>query len=129
MKVPITADHQKAAALRKMAELQLLRISQTSPQFSSIIVKDYYDMIHQLCEAISLEQGFKCKGEGAHAELIDFVSRQYLTEGERIFLQQLRDYRNRISYEGFVISQTYLLTNLEKIKLIIELLQRSTYRN
>ena len=35
-------------------------------------------------------------------------------------LQQMRDYRNRISYEGFMIHRNYISLNKEKIQNIIK---------
>lgn len=61
--------------------------------------------------------GVKVKGEGAHQELIDYVAKYYLfDEQTRKFLQQMRDYRNRISYEGFMIPKNYIILNEIKIK-------------
>jgi hypothetical protein len=38
----------------------------------------------------------------------------------RSFLQQMRDYRNRISYEGFIINKNYVNLNKEFIIRIIK---------
>ena len=76
-------------------------------------------------EAITLSEGIKFRGDGAHQELIDYISKKYsLGESIRQFLQQLRDYRNRISYEGFMINKNYILSNQDKIKQIIKLLEK-----
>ena len=62
----------------------------------------------------------KAKGEGTHQELIDYVSKaKGLDEQTRLFLQQMRDYRNRIAYEGFAISKNYIVTNKERIESLI----------
>ena len=72
-------------------------------------------------EALSLVNGIKTNGEGAHQELIDYISKQYkFDEQTRQFLQQMRNYRNRISYEGFMIHKNYITLNQEKIKEIIK---------
>ena len=42
-----------------------------------------------------------------------------LSESDRQFLQQIRDYRNRISYEGFMINKNYIIFNRDKILYII----------
>ncbi len=73
-------------------------------------------------EAITLREGIKAKGDGAHQELIDYVASKYsLGEQNRRFLQEMRDNRNRISYEGFIISKSHIINN--KIK-IIEIINR-----
>jgi len=118
----ITPDLQKAKALIKMAEITLERLEKTNIfGYPSNTLVDYYDIIHKLLEAIALKEGAKAKGEGAHQELIDYVAKQLrLDEQTRQFLQQLRDYRNRVSYEGFMIQKDFIAVNQQKIKAIID---------
>jgi len=74
-------------------------------------------------ESLTFKEGIKIKGEGAHKELIDYVSNKYnLSEQQRIFLQQIRDYRNRISYEGFMVNKDFIELNEKKIIDIIKIL-------
>lgn len=117
----ITPDKQKAQALKKMAEITLERLSHTQIEdYPSNSLNDYYDIIHKLMEAISLLKGYKAKGEGAHQELIDVICKELkLEESTRDFLQQMRDYRNRIAYEGFMVHKNYIKLNNEKIAKII----------
>lgn len=118
----IHPDKQKADSLIKMAEITLKRLNEIdSTKYPSNTLKDYYDIIHQLIEALTLSEGVKFRGESAHKELIDYVSKKYSFEEQtRIFLQEMRDYRNRISYEGFNINENYILTNQHKIGKIID---------
>lgn len=117
----ITPDKQKAKALLKMAEITLERLEKTElERYPSNSLVDYYEIIHKLLEAIAFQEGIKIKGEGAHQELIDFIAKEYqLGEQARQFLQQLRDYRNKISYEGFMIHKQYISMNQKRIKAII----------
>src|SRR3989344_3357181 len=110
MIIKITPDIEKSNALIKMAEITLERLGKTDVQeYPSNTLLDYYDAIHELMEAIALKQGVKAKGEGAHYELIEYSAKQGLVdEHTRQFLQQMRDYRNQISYEGFMISRNYI---------------------
>lgn len=83
---------------------------------------DFYDIIHNLMEAITIKDGVKAKGDGAHQELIDYVASKYsLGEQNRRFLQEMRDNRNRIAYEGFMISGNYIINNK---KIIIEIINK-----
>lgn len=67
-----------------------------------------------------MREGIKIKGEGAHQELIEYSAEEKkIDEQARQFLQQMRDYRNRISYEGFMVPQNYVSLNKEKIQKII----------
>ena len=122
----VAPDIQKSMALRKSAKITLDRLNTTDKEaYPSNTLLDYYDAIHNLLEAISLRDGIKTRGEGAHQELIDYVSKKHaLSEQTRQFLQQMREYRNRISYEGFTIHRNYIALNEEKIQEIIGALLR-----
>lgn len=117
----ITPDRQKAESLRKMSEITIARLEKTHmEEYPSNTVLDYYDAIHNLMEAITAMGGIKVKGEGAHQELIDHLAKQgVIDEQTRQFLQTMRDYRNRISYEGFMIHRNYVQLNKENIQKII----------
>lgn len=117
----IRPDVQMAEALRKMAEITLQRLNRTDMQgYPSNTLLDYYDVIHKLLEAQTLSKGIKFRGEGAHQELIDYIAKQKsIDEQTRVFLQEMRDFRNRISYEGFMVPKNYILLNREKIDKIV----------
>lgn len=111
-----------------MAEITLQRLKEIKEdKYPSNSLIDYYDIIHKLIEAHSLEEGIKFKGEGSHTDLINYAAKKFnLTEKQRIFLQDLRNKRNRISYEGLIITKDYLLRNRDKLlKLIKELKNNS----
>ncbi|MEK6876425.1 MAG: hypothetical protein AABX63_03370 [Nanoarchaeota archaeon] len=121
MIIEVKPDKQKSNALKKMAEITLERLQETDAEkYPSNTLIDYYDTIHKLMEALTLKEGIKIKGEGAHQELIDYTAKNYgFDEQTRQFLQQMRDYRNRISYEGFIVHKNYIALNRGKIKGII----------
>ena len=118
----IRENKEKSKSLMNMAEITLERLNKTNmEEYPTNTLLDYYGIIHQLLEAIAFKWGVKARGEGAHQELIDYVSKKYkLTEQTRRFLQQLRDLRNRISYEGFMVKKDFIKSNKEKIEEIIE---------
>lgn len=124
MRLEIQPDKQKAKSLKRMAEITLERVSETDVnKYPSNVLVDYYDVIHKLLEAITMVEGTKIKGEGAHEELIEYIAKSYgLDEQSRQLMQQMRDYRNRNSYEGFMINKNYVLLNEKKIKELIEYL-------
>ena len=127
MKIEIKPDEQKAEALKKMAEITLKRLEETDKEkYPSNTLNDYYDVIHKLIEAVSINEGVKIKGEGAHQQLIEYVAKKKnLNEQDRIFLQEMRDIRNRISYEGFMVNKNYISLNIKKIGKIIEILRKN----
>lgn len=124
MIIKVAADKEKAESLMKMADITLERLRETDiMKYPSNTLIDYYDAIHKLMEALAVKEGVKIKGEGAHQELIDYIAKKHgLAEQARQFLQQMRDYRNRISYEGFMINKNYIKLNQDKINEIIGLL-------
>ncbi|MCJ7479038.1 MAG: hypothetical protein MUP63_02560 [Candidatus Nanohaloarchaeota archaeon QJJ-7] len=102
------------------------RIEETDKEkFPSQVLKDYYTATKQLMEALAASEGVKSSGEGAHKKLINWVAEEYnLKESERQFLQQMRKYRNRITYEGFNIEYGYLERNQDRIENVMEELER-----
>jgi hypothetical protein len=125
----ISPDAQKAKALKRMADITLKRLSTTEVlAFPSNTLNDYYDILHKLMEAIALLDGIKISGEGAHQELIDYVCRSNkLGQRRTEFLQQLRIYRNRIAYEGFIVDKDYIERNEKRITELHELLSDIIY--
>ncbi len=122
MIIKIQVDKQKAKSLAEMSKITIDRLKETDIlKFSTNTLTDYYDSIHKLMEAICFIEGVKIKGEGAHQELIDYICKKYnLGESIRIFLQEMRDFRNRVSYEGFIVNKNYIEQNKDKIENIIK---------
>ena len=126
MIIKVQPDRQKAKSLREMAVVTFERLKETDKEkYPSNTLTDYYDIIRKLMEAITTVDGVKIKGEGAHQIIIDYVSDQYkLSTATKQFIQELRDYRNKISYEGFSIKASYIKTNAKRIEEIIIVLHK-----
>ena len=122
----VTPDKQKAESLRKMAEQTLARIKDTDAQkYPSQVLKDYYEALHYLMESLACLKGIKNSGDGAHAELIDWICHECaLPEADRQFLHILRSNRNRIAYEGFSIGYEFLADNKAQIEVAIQKIQK-----
>ena len=118
MKILIEKDKEKAKSLLHIAKISLTRLNEFDKlKYPTNTLTDYYDIIHKLMESLSLLEGIKIKGEGAHQELIDYICKKYnFKKSEWIFLHELRDYRNRISYEGFNINVDYIKIISQKLK-------------
>lgn len=125
MILKIRPDKEKAKALLDMSKITLERLREINNyKYPTNTLTDYYDSIHKLMESLLLIEGVKIKGEGAHQELIDYICKKYnLSESLRIFLQEMRDFRNRISYEGFMVNENYIKMNIKKIEGIIKTLK------
>ena len=117
-----TPNHERAKALRKMAESQLRRLEETPKQeYPSQTIVDYHDIMHKYCEAIASEEGINFRGERAHEELIDYVARKRtLPEASRRLLQDLRKNRNRVQYEGLAMTADFITNNESRIKNLIK---------
>lgn len=89
MIIKINPDKQKSESLKKTAKITLERLNNTDMEkYPSNTLLDYYDIIHKLMEAIAIKNGIKIKGEGAHQELIEYISKEYkINEQKRQFLQ------------------------------------------
>ncbi len=121
MKRIVKKDLEKAKALQKMAKITLERLNSFDKlAYPSNTLEDYYNILHQLIETMSSKKGIKFSGDYAHKELIDWISKELkFTEQEKSLLQRIRNYRNRISYEGFSINPSFIEQNEKKILEII----------
>ena len=114
MKQIISKDKQKAESLIKTAETTLIRLNETEKtKYPSNSLIDYYSILHSLMEALTYKEGLKFRGESAHKELINYICQKYnLEESIRVFIQELRSYRNNISYEGFSVKKEFIEQNI-----------------
>ena len=121
MNIRIQPDKQKAIALNKTAIITLERLNKIKKEeYPSNTLTDYYDIIRRLMEALNYIDGIKIKGDGAHINIINYICDKYcLSQFTREFIQNMREYRNRISYEGFSVNEDYIKKNSKKIENII----------
>lgn len=117
MKVRVREDPIRAQALRASAQATLRKLEQSERHaFPSDTLVDYYSIIHKLFEAFAHEHGTRFRGEGAHYELIEFIADTHsFSLEERRFLQELREQRNRIAYEGEAVSAAFITQNEKRI--------------
>ncbi len=121
MKRKILIDKNRAESLRKMAKISLERLNSfDKTKYPSNTLDDYYDILHQLMESISLLNSFKFSGNYAHEELIDWICKELkFSHQDKTFLQIIRNYQNKISYEGFFIKPNFIKQKDNKILEII----------
>ena len=125
MFIKIHPDKEKAKALLKMAETSIERLNQLDKEkYPSNTLIDYYDILKKLIEALNSLEGIKFIKEGAHFHSINYICSKYsFKEVDRELLQELREYRNRIAYEGFNIKTNYIQENKIRIEYLINKLK------
>ena len=124
--IKITPDQEKAKSILKMVDttLEMIEVIDHS-QFSSNVIKEYYDVIRELISIILLLDGYKTYGEGAHKKLIEYLRRQNLgfTEYEISLIDELRITRNKVAYDGFFIERDYVEMKRRDIQLMVSKLK------
>tara|TARA_Y100000310_G_scaffold336419_1_gene420920 strand:+ start:3250 stop:3642 length:393 start_codon:yes stop_codon:yes gene_type:complete len=121
--INVKPDKEKAKYLLEIAELIQERLNLVDKEkFASITLTDYYDIIHQLMEAITCLEGIKFKGESAHYQLIRYICERFNLP-HNPFLQELRIYRNKVCYDGLQINKKNIKFNKEKVEKIISFLK------
>jgi hypothetical protein len=126
MKRHVKIDKNRAISLKEMARISLDRLNSFDKvKYPSNTLDDYYDILHQLMESISILKGIKFSGDFAHKELIDWICEIFeFNNQDKLFLQSIRNYRNKISYEGFFIKPEFIKQNDKKILDIINKLKK-----
>lgn len=127
MKLAVQPDPQRAASLRRQATVHLDRVAVTDhTRFSDLCVIDYYDALHKLAEAVSLTDGVKFTGDGAHEELFAYVAKRLSLSGaDALFLQELRKRRNAFHYEGESIGNVFLENHEHRLQALVTALRGS----
>ena len=124
-------DREKAKSILKMVETTLEMIDTIDPKkFTSHIVKEYYEVIRELITVILLLDGYKTHGEGAHKKLIEYIGKNY-TEfkvHDITLIDDLRIIRNKISYNGFFVTEDYLERKRKDILMLIDVLKIIIYK-
>jgi len=118
----ITPNPEKARSILKMVDESIKMVESLDPiKFTSHVVKGYYEVIRELISVIALMEGYTTTGEGAHKDLIDFITKEYneIDKHESILIDDLRVIRNRVSYDGFFVKPDYLERKRPYIKITI----------
>jgi len=127
----VSPDKEKAKSLYKMA-ISTYSMAQTIDQkrYPSNLIKEYYDVIRELVDITLLLKGYKVHGEGAHEETLNLAYKQgTLTVTERLFSNELRKMRNRITYEGLFVDVDYITRKKNEITSLIEKLRKIAERD
>ncbi|MDI3544323.1 MAG: hypothetical protein PWQ28_604 [Candidatus Woesearchaeota archaeon] len=121
--IKVTPDKEKAQSILKMVDstIEMIKIIDIA-KFSSIVTKEYYDVIRELMSIILLLDGYKTYGESAHKKLIEYLQENYkeFSEYEISLVDDLRIKRNKIAYDGFFVEKDYIERKIKDIEKIID---------
>jgi len=119
----VEADNEKINSILEMssARLDFLKKQKADEKTASIITEGYYEVIKELLTALLLKNSLKSSN---HECLISFFKNKFPKyEYEVNILYELKNIRNRISYDGFFVDKTYLDKNKMEFEHIIDLLK------
>ena len=118
----VEPDTEKVESIRKMCSVRL-RVAQNvviDDETASVVAEDYYEIIKELLVALLLKNGLKSDN---HECLISFFKNmfpKYKYEAQTI--HQLKNVRNRVSYDGIFVKKEYIISNKLEFEHIIEIL-------
>lgn len=71
------------------------------------IIKDCYDIMMELIRARLLLSGYNASGQYAHEAEVSYLMKLEFPESEVLFLNELRYFRNAITYYGKILDKEY----------------------
>lgn len=120
----VEPDSEKIASIRKMCNVRLRVVKEIKidGETASIIAADYYEIIKELLTALLLKNGLKSNN---HECLISFFRHKFPEcEYEYRIMHQLKNVRNRVSYDGIFVSKEYIDSNKLEFEHIFNLLDK-----
>ena len=120
----VEPDQDKIASIRQMckARQKLLVKAELDSETAPVIASDYYEIIKELLIALLLKNSLKSDN---HECLISFFKKNYPQyDYEAKIMHQLKEVRNRASYDGVFVREEYVQNNILEFKGIIELLNK-----
>ncbi len=118
----IDIDKEKISSIIKMSDIRIKVLKQISldEETASIIATDYYEVIKELLTALLVKNGLKSTN---HECLISFFKHNFDYPYETEIIHQLKNVRNRASYDGIFVRKEYIETNIIEFQHIIKLLK------
>lgn len=126
MIINVSPDKEKVKSILQLTKEREDFVSTINiEKFPTNAAENYYEIIKELASALILLEGLKTTGDGAHKDLIDYlINYKEFSEGDLVFMNDLRIKRNNSSYDGKKIDSSYLINNKPKILELIERLKK-----
>lgn len=109
----LTPDKPRAEFLIKESEVSLeglnerIKIIGINNKNANSIIKDCYDIMMELIRAKLLLSGYSSSGSHAHEGEISYLKKLGFPDSEISFLNELRYYRNSVTYYGKILDKEY----------------------
>tara|TARA_Y100000296_G_C5172602_1_gene258127 strand:- start:1546 stop:1998 length:453 start_codon:yes stop_codon:yes gene_type:complete len=103
----------RAKFLIKESEISLeglkerIKIIGINDKNANSIIKDCYDIIMELIRAKLFLEGYNSSGSYAHEAEISYLKKVKFKESEIFFLNELRYFRNSVTYYGKILDKEY----------------------
>ncbi len=120
----ISADQDKINSILKMCAIRLkfAQKQEIDNETASLIIEDYYEIIKELLTALLLKNELKSDN---HECLISYFKKNYPNhEYETNIIYELKNIRNRITYDGFFVEKEYLTRNKLEFEHIITIITK-----
>lgn len=106
-------DSPRAKFLIKESETSLeglkerVKIIGINNKNANSIIKDCYDIVMELIRAKLLLEGYSSSGNFAHESEISYLKKLGFPDSEISFLNELRYFRNSVTYYGKILDKEY----------------------
>jgi hypothetical protein len=87
------------------------------------IIKDCYDVIMELIRAKLLLEGYASVGQFAHEAEVSYLRELGFSENEVYFLNEVRYFRNSVTYYGKILNKEYAQSVVDFINRIYQKLK------
>ena len=95
------------AEMAKKALAEIIDKVGVSDINANLVVKSSYDIIMELIRAIMLFEGFNSSGKGAHEAEVAFLRKLNFSDIDVKPVNELRYFRNAVTYYGRVMDREY----------------------
>ncbi|MCK5022639.1 MAG: hypothetical protein KAS04_00555 [Candidatus Aenigmarchaeota archaeon] len=112
----VRKDKSMARSIYKMIEVRSKAIKLLDNEmFTSLKVESYYEIIKEIITAMMVIDGYKTL---SHEVLIGYLKEFHdeFADSDIIFIDGLRQLRNKIAYKGFFVNIYYMERNEERLE-------------